>query len=167
MTDSQNPTRILFLDDEPAVLNSLRRSLRKEGYQIFLSTEVDDALRIIHEEKIDIVVSDHLMPNMTGAEFFALAARLHPHVLRIMLTGQADVDVAIRSINEGHVHRFLTKPWDDAQLKFILKDAARQIENRRQAEAQPLRTERARLRSIQRDAAGAIVLDLAETQAVH
>lgn len=159
MTDAE-AIRILFLDDEPSVLNALRRSLRKEGYQIFLSTEVDDALRIIHEEKVDIVVSDHLMPNMTGTEFFALAARLHPEVFRVMLTGQADVDVAIRSINEGHVHRFLTKPWDDAQLKFILRDAARQITVQRRAKANsPAHTPR---RTIPRDATGAIVLDLEE-----
>lgn len=128
MSEQNAPVRILFLDDEQPILNSLRRVLRKEGYEISLCTDPDDALRIIRESSIEIVVSDHLMPGMTGTEFFALASRLHPHVYRIMLTGQADMDVAIRCINEGHVHRFLTKPWDDDQLKQILREAARQIQ---------------------------------------
>ena len=128
MTEDNAPVRILFLDDEQPILNSLRRVLRKEGYEISLCTDPDDALRIIREASIEIVVSDHLMPGMTGTEFFALASRLHPHVYRIMLTGQADMDVAIRCINEGHVHRFLTKPWDDNQLKQVLREAARQIQ---------------------------------------
>ena len=128
MTEDNAPVRILFLDDEQPILNALRRVLRKEGYEISLCTDPDDALRMIREASIEIVVSDHLMPGMTGTEFFALASRLHPHVHRIMLTGQADMDVAIRCINEGHVHRFLTKPWDDEQLKQVLREASRQIQ---------------------------------------
>lgn len=128
MTEDNAPVRILFLDDEQPILNALRRVLRKEGYEISLCTDPDDALRMIREASIEIVVSDHLMPGMTGTEFFALASRLHPHVHRIMLTGQADMDVAIRCINEGHVHRFLTKPWDDDQLKQVLREASRQIQ---------------------------------------
>lgn len=159
MTHNDHPIRILILDDEPSVLNALRRSLRKEGYSLFLTTEADDALRIIHDERIDIVVSDHLMPHMTGTQFFALSARLHPHVVRVMLTGQADVDVAIRAINDGHVHRFLTKPWDDAQLKMIMREAAREIEVRRRTK---LVKEAPRLRSVRRDATGAIVLDASD-----
>jgi DNA-binding NtrC family response regulator len=160
MTEESTPVRLLFLDDEPSVLNALKRSMRKEGYEVFICTEPEDALRMIKENQIDIVVSDHLMPSMTGTEFLALAARLHPHVFRVMLTGQADVDVAIRSINEGHVHRFLTKPWDDAQLKFVLRDAAREIEMKRKAAQREAEgPEPKRLRSIQKDATGAIILD--------
>jgi CheY-like chemotaxis protein len=127
MPESSEPVRILFVDDEQSVLNALKRSMRKEGYKLILTTDVEDALRLIGAEGVDVVVSDHLMPAMTGIEFLALAARLHPSVIRIMLTGQADVDMAIRAINEGQVNRFLTKPWDDAQLKFVLRDAAREV----------------------------------------
>lgn len=134
MIEQAVPVRILLLDDEEPVLNALRRVLRKEGYEITLCTDPDAALRVVREARIDIVVSDFLMPGMTGTEFFALAARLHPHVTRIMLTGQADMEVAVQAINQGHVHRFLMKPWDDEQLKHVLREAARQVQVRHQAE---------------------------------
>lgn len=158
MPESSEPIRILFVDDEQSVLNALKRSMRKEGYKLLLTTDVEDALRLIGAESVDVVVSDHLMPSMTGIEFLALASRLHPNVIRIMLTGQADVDMAIRAINEGQVNRFLTKPWDDAQLKFVLRDAAREVEVRRKAtpKAAPLVSKPS---SIRRDSTGAIVID--------
>lgn len=170
MTDPSAPVRILLLDDEEPVLNALRRVLRKEGYEITLCTDPDAALRIVREAQIDIVVSDFLMPGMTGTEFFALAARLHPHVVRIMLTGQADMEVAVQAINQGHVHRFLTKPWDDDQLKHVLREAARQIQVRHQAEGSaPLPSQTPvvdasallaeRPPALARDASGAIVID--------
>lgn len=154
------PITVLFLDDEPPVLNALRRSLRREGYELLTTTEVEEALRLLGEKGVDIIVSDHLMPAMTGIEFFALASRLHPNVFRVMLTGQADVDVAIRAINDGHVHRFLTKPWDDEELRRVLRTAAREIEVKRKAAALERSAPPRKLRrTVPRDATGAIVLD--------
>lgn len=127
MTTEEAPIRLLLVDDEPSVVNALRRSLRREGYQIFTTTDPEEGMRLVGQEKIDIIISDHLMPQMTGLEFFTLVSRLHAHVVRIVLTGQADVDMAIRAINEGHVHRFLTKPWEDDELKHILRETSRQI----------------------------------------
>lgn len=161
--EKEEKVRILFIDDEQSVLNALRRSMRKEGYKIHLTVDVEDALRIIGTEHIDVVVSDHLMPAMTGIEFLAIAARLHPHVVRVMLTGQADVDMAIRAINEGQVNRFLTKPWDDAQLKFVLRDAAREVLLQRRltaAEIEENKNDEEKFPSIKRDVGGAIVIDL-------
>jgi two-component system, probable response regulator PhcQ len=160
---NESPAKILFLDDEQPVLNALRRALRKEGFELFFTSDPDEALRLVGEKKIDVVVSDHLMPSMTGLEFFTLASRLHPRVCRIMLTGQADVDTAIRAINEGQVHKFLTKPWDDAQLKRTLHDAARESQTRRAAVDQARTAQLAALKpmhtSIRRDPTGAIVLE--------
>ena len=157
--DQDDQIRILFIDDEQSVLNALKRSMRKEGYQLHLTTDVEDALRLIGSEHIDVVVSDHLMPAMTGIEFLALSARLHPDVIRIMLTGQADVDMAIRAINEGQVNRFLTKPWDDAQLKFVLRDAAREVEVRRRLGPAKPPILAPKPSSIRRDSTGAIIID--------
>ncbi len=130
-TTEQAPIRLLLVDDEPSVVNALRRSLRREGYQIFTTTDPEEGMRLVGQEKIDIIISDHLMPQMTGLEFFTLVSRLHAHVVRIVLTGQADVDMAIRAINEGHVHRFLTKPWEDDELKHILRETARELSIKR------------------------------------
>ena len=171
MTDqAEIPINLLLVDDEPSVVNALRRSLRREGYTIFTTTDPEEGMQIVGREKIDIVISDHLMPQMTGLEFFTLLSRLHSHVVRIVLTGQADVDMAIRAINEGHVQRFLTKPWEDDELKHILRETAREITVRKRQKARELellqpaaasaeKSSPAAPQTIKRDSGGAIVLD--------
>jgi adenylate cyclase len=158
------PIKILFLDDEQLILSALRRSLRREGFELFFSSDPFDAVKLVGQEKIDIVVSDHMMPQMTGVEVLALMRRLHSNTIRIMMTGQADRDATIRAINEGHIHRFIEKPWDDAALKAVLHETARAIQVQRAvAEADALSANKAApaaaRRTIVRDASGAIVLD--------
>ncbi len=115
-----NARRILVVDDEINICNALRRSLRKEGYEIFVANEPAEGLEVLKKEKIDLVLSDHLMPNMTGLEFLSVVRDRHPDSVRILLTGHADMDTAIKAINDGQVYRFLTKPWDDVELKVTL-----------------------------------------------
>lgn len=166
--------KILFLDDETLILNALRRSMRREGFELFFSSDPFEAVKLIGEHKIDIIVSDHMMPQMTGVEVLALVRRLHPHCTRIMMTGQADRDATIRAINEGNIHRFLEKPWDDAMLKSVLHEVARSITVQRAvAEAAQLAQQQATAagiappaprfhKTIMRDATGAIVLNAAD-----
>jgi response regulator RpfG family c-di-GMP phosphodiesterase len=166
MTDESAPNaaagsiKILFVDDEQLILNAVRRTLRKEGFQLFFTCDPFDVVRLVGEHKIDIVVSDHMMPLMTGVEVLALVKRLHGHTVRIMMTGQADREATIRAINEGSIHRFIEKPWDEVLLKNVLHEAARSILVQRSAAAAPQnpQTQR-RTRSIQRDATGTIVID--------
>lgn len=117
--------RVLFVDDEQLILNALRRTLRNEGFELFFTTDPLCAPRMIAEERIDVIVSDHMMPDMSGVELLALVRSLHRNVVRVMMTGQADLSATIRAVNEGAVHRFIEKPWDDAQLKRILHEIAR------------------------------------------
>lgn len=159
--------KILFLDDEVLILNALRRALRREGFELFFSSEPLEAVKLIGEHKIDILVSDHMMPQMTGVEVFALVRRLHSSCVRIMMTGQADKDATIRAINEGSVHRFLEKPWDDALLKQVLHETARSITVQRAvaeaAAAAPNAVPATKVhKTILRDATGHIVLDIPE-----
>lgn len=112
---------ILFVDDEANVLNALRRTLRKEPYEIFLAQGAEEALDILRENEIDLVVSDHLMPGMDGLTFLKKVRESYPTVVRVILTGHADLQMAIEAINEGEVFRFLTKPWMDVELKLMLK----------------------------------------------
>lgn len=156
------PVKILFVDDEQLILNALRRSLRKEGFELFFTDDPTAAAGIVGAEKIDIVVSDHMMPGMTGVEVLSIIARLHRHTTRIMMTGQADRQATIRAINEGHIHRFIEKPWDDMELKRALLEAAREIQVTRQNERQS-----AAHKTILRDATGAIVLDGAAMRAAE
>src|SRR5690348_16262679 len=127
--------RILIVDDEENVCNALRRSLRREGYEIFVANQPAAGLELLKTTPVDLVLSDHLMPNMTGLEFLKIFRDRHPDSVRIMLTGHADMQTAIEAINHGEIYRFLTKPWDDMELKVSLHLAFERLdlerENRR------------------------------------
>lgn len=163
--------RILVVDDEINICNALRRSLRKEGYEILVAHEPAQGLEILKTQKIDLVLSDHLMPNMTGLEFLTIVRDRHPDTVRILLTGHADMDTAIKAINDGNVYRFLTKPWDDVELKVTLYLAFEHLDLerehrrllatvRRQANLiQDLEAQYPGIGALRRDAEGAILLD--------
>ena len=127
--------RILIVDDEEAILHALERSLRAQPYQLFTAGDGAEALELLKKQKVDMVISDHLMPNMTGLEFLKLARDRYPDAMRVMLTGHADMQIAVDGINHGAIYRFLTKPWDDTELKVMLFLAFEQLdlegENRR------------------------------------
>lgn len=132
---STPPRRILIVDDEENVCHALRRSLRKEGYELFFGHEPAEGLALLKTQPVDMVISDHLMPNMTGLEFLKIVRDRYPDMMRLMLTGHADMQTAIDAINQGNIYRFLTKPWDDTELKVTLFLAFEQLdlerENRR------------------------------------
>lgn len=167
----EQPRRILIVDDEENVCNALRRSLRKEGYELFFGHEPAQGLEILSKQKVDMVMSDHLMPNMTGLEFLKMVRDRYPDMMRIMLTGHADMQTAIDAINQGNIYRFLTKPWDDTELKVTLFLAFEQLdlerENRkllamvrRQYEVmKTLEMEHPGLAHVVRDAEGFVLLD--------
>ena len=119
-TDLRAMRRILIVDDEEFIRNALRRALRREGYTLLLAASPAEALEILAREPIDLVMSDHLMPDMNGLEFLTLCRERYPDVLRIMLTGHADMTTAIGAINSGEIYRFLSKPWDETELKVTL-----------------------------------------------
>ena len=168
---SATPFRVLIVDDEENVCNALRRALRKEGYEIFVANEPSKGLELLKQQRVDMVLSDHLMPNMTGLEFLKMVRDRHPDSVRIMLTGHADMQTAISAINQGEIYRFLTKPWDDTELKVTLHLAFEQLtlerENRRLLAT--VRTQQSLLKSLEerhpgigrlmRDERGAILLD--------
>ncbi|MBI1945885.1 MAG: response regulator [Deltaproteobacteria bacterium] len=153
------PIKILFVDDEQLILSALRRSLRREGFELYFTADPSAAARLVGEHQIDIVVSDYMMPEQSGVEVLALIGRLHQHTVRIMMTGQADREATIRAINEGNIHRFIEKPWDDAELKRILHEVARSIQVRRQSE--PRSADQRPHRTLVRDGTGAIVIKTA------
>lgn len=160
--------RILIVDDEVHVCNALRRSLSREAYVITTSNDPTQALELMKTEKFDLVISDHLMPQMTGLEFLKVVHDRFPETIRIILTGHADMQTAIDAINHGEIYRFLTKPWDDIELKVTVTLAFEKLdlerENRRLlAQVRNLSNHLVRLQpqlaSLRRDASGAILLD--------
>jgi len=121
MQDYQNNT-ILLVDDEKAVLNALKRLLRPLKCKVLTSQSPIEALSLLEEQTVDILVSDMRMPDMSGEEFLEKAAKLHPETERIVISGYADAQAAIDAINRGKISRFLLKPWEDEDvLKLVRK----------------------------------------------
>lgn len=116
-------TTILLVDDEEAVLNAIERTLRPDGYRILRTTDPKHALAIVEQEPVAVVISDHLMPQMKGLDLLREIKKVRPECLRILLTGHADLQLALAAINEGEVYRFLQKPWDDSTLRMDVKIA--------------------------------------------
>jgi serine/threonine-protein kinase len=116
--------RLLFVDDEQRVLNSMRIMFRRQ-FDLFLASHGAEALDIVKDKDIDVIVADHRMPKMTGVEVLSKVRTLSPRTVRILLTGYADLDAVEGSINESEVFRFLTKPCAPKQLRETIELAAR------------------------------------------
>lgn len=113
--------KILIVEDEEFVRKALVRLLERDGNALIASPSAEDALEILDKEDVDLVVSDHLMPGMKGLEFLEVVRQRRPEILRIILTGYADTAMAVEAINKGEVYRFLTKPWDDDDLRLTIR----------------------------------------------
>ena len=111
--------RLLIVDDEALVLSALQRTLRQRwGEALHVSTRTDplQALELARRETFDVVISDLRMPEVDGVAFLSLMSAVQPDSVRMMLTGTADFETAQRAIQDAGVFRYLTKPWDDAEL---------------------------------------------------
>jgi DNA-binding NtrC family response regulator len=111
---------ILVVDDEDVVRAPLCRVLMSEGYSVLEAVDAGQALQILQEKKVHLLISDNMMPGMSGVDLLKLVRVRHPHVLRIMLTGDPDPEIPVRSINESEVYRFIRKPWNTWDLRTIL-----------------------------------------------
>ena len=114
--------KILLVDDEQNVLNALRREL-KNHYDIVTFDNPAAALEHCKNTQFDMVVADYKMPKMNGVEFLEQFGRLQPDASRLVLSGETDIDVLVHMINETHIYRFLSKPWDKAELLNSIRQA--------------------------------------------
>ncbi len=117
------PPVVLLVDDEESILSALKRLLRKEGYDILSAGSAREGLKVFDGMEVDLVVSDHRMPEMTGVEFLSNVKDVSPGTMRILLTGYADMNAVVDAINHGQVYRFVNKPWNDEELKILLRQA--------------------------------------------
>lgn len=115
--------RILLVDDEPNITRSIKRICRGKGYDIFIANSAQEALEIIANEGIQVILSDQLMPNMTGAELFEEIQTNFPAVIRILLTGYTAIEGLTSALNKGAAFKILFKPWDDEVLIQSIEDA--------------------------------------------
>lgn len=116
LDDDQQPT-LLLLDDEPNIVNALRRVFRQEGYRILAANRAADALELLAVNRVDVIISDQRMPEMTGVEFLARVKELYPPIIRVILSGYSDIDAVTAAINRGAIYKYFTKPWDDEVLR--------------------------------------------------
>jgi DNA-binding NtrC family response regulator len=123
---------LLIVDDEENIRSALRRVLRRE-YKLSFAESGPQALELLKTERPDVIISDHLMPEMTGLEFLKRCRLRYPNIGRIVLTGQAEMQMVIAAINEGAVFRFLTKPWDEDELKLTIYLAVEHVKSQREA----------------------------------
>ena len=119
---------VLFVDDEPSILSSLRRLFRPQGYRVLLADSGRAGLAMLESEPVDLVVSDMRMPEMDGATLLEQVRERWPNVGRVLLTGYADIGSTVAAINRGQIHRYVAKPWDDRDLLMCVQDA---LERRR------------------------------------
>lgn len=113
---------ILLVDDEERILRSLRMLFFMQ-YNVRMTTDPHEALRILSDEKVHVIISDQRMPVMLGAELLRQAREASPATMRILLTGYSDMDASIASVNEGEVFRYLLKPWVGDEVKRVVADA--------------------------------------------
>ncbi|MGE0268950.1 MAG: response regulator [Candidatus Omnitrophota bacterium] len=112
---------ILCVDDEESILNSLKRTLRMKEYTVLTALSGDEGLKILDDNPVDMVISDQRMPKMSGFEFLREVKQKHPACTRIMLSGYSDFESLIKTINEGEIIHYISKPWDNEELKAIIK----------------------------------------------
>jgi two-component system probable response regulator PhcQ len=120
--------KILLVDDEPHVTEALKRTLYQEPYEVLSAKSAKEALQILAREPVAVVITDERMPGMQGSEFLAVVYRDYPETIRIMLTGHANLDLAIRAINEGQIYRFLMKPCNEQEIRLAIRQAVQQKE---------------------------------------
>jgi two-component system probable response regulator PhcQ len=113
-------SKLLLVDDEPNLTSALVRSLDRSQFEIFTADSASQGLMILAGNDIDVVVSDERMPGMTGSQFLAEVRKKWPNTIRMILSGQADLEAAVRAINEGEVYRFLLKPCHPKELQMTI-----------------------------------------------
>jgi DNA-binding NtrC family response regulator len=119
-------SKLLLVDDEPNLTSALVRSLDRSQFEIFTADSAQKGLLILAGNEIDVVVSDERMPGMTGSQFLAEVRKKWPNTIRMILSGPADLEAAVRAINEGEVYRFLLKPCHPKELQMTILQGLQQ-----------------------------------------
>lgn len=111
--------KVLYVDDEENNLVAFRANFRKE-YEVITATSAAEALSFLETNTAQIIISDQRMPHTTGVEFLEQTVKLYPDCIRLLITGQSDIEVVIEAINRGQVSKFIQKPWDWEKLSIAI-----------------------------------------------
>jgi EAL domain-containing protein (putative c-di-GMP-specific phosphodiesterase class I)/FixJ family two-component response regulator len=124
--DSTRGRTLLLVDDDPAILAALKLLLDDDGYRIFTAENAADGLQQLARNAVDVVISDQRLPSGSGVEFLARVKELYPGTVRMVLSGFADLSSVTDAVNRGAIYKFLTKPWNNSELREIVREAFRQ-----------------------------------------
>jgi DNA-binding NtrC family response regulator len=116
-------SKVMVVDDESVIRDMVKDAFSNEPYTLLTADSASQALDILSRESVDVVISDEKMPGMSGSEFLAIVRNKYPETIRIILTGYANLEAAIRAINEGEIYRFFTKPCNMVDLAITVRHA--------------------------------------------
>ncbi|MBI9083059.1 MAG: response regulator [Desulfobacterales bacterium] len=163
--------KILVVDDQEAIRDLLKEAFARGPYKIQIAASAEEALSLLAMDPVDVVISDEKMPGMSGTQFLAVVRKKYPDTIRIILTGHASLDTAIRAINMGEIYRFFTKPCNIVDLRVTVQHALEQKSLREEnlrlqamvaTQAMSIRSLEQQcpgITEIKRDASGAIIID--------
>jgi two-component system, probable response regulator PhcQ len=162
---------ILLVDDQEQIRDLVEEALEQEGYTVLGAASAEQALMVLESHPVDVVISDEVMPGMSGSDLLAIVRKKYPDTIRIILSGHANINSAIKAINEGEVYRFFTKPCNMADLTVSIRQGLNQKElereNRRLLSLlkeknvceESMKQEHPELFEVKRDASGAVIID--------
>ena len=123
-----NEHTVLFVDDEVNILKALQRLFRIEDMNVLCASRASEALELLERHPTQVVVTDQRMPEMSGVDFLAQVREHYPDIVRMMLTGYTEINVAVDAINRGEIYRLITKPWNDDELRATIRQAFEQAD---------------------------------------
>jgi response regulator RpfG family c-di-GMP phosphodiesterase len=113
---------LLYVDDEVNNLNAFKATFRRQ-FQVYTVENARDALQILKDQEIHIIISDQRMPHTTGVEFFESILTTYPDPIRMLLTGYADINAVVDAINRGRIYKYFSKPWNAEELGNAIREA--------------------------------------------
>jgi two-component system probable response regulator PhcQ len=168
MNTTSSRAIILLVDDEPQVTDALKRALRREPYEVLTATSGAAGQELLDSHRVDVVISDEQMPGMSGSEFLSAVRKKYPHTIRMILSGQASLEAAVRAINEGEVYRFFLKPCNPTDLIFTIQQALahKQLEEQSRRLLREYQRQASTLSRLEHHSPGLLLLDTDEEGAL-
>ncbi|MCF8284284.1 MAG: response regulator [Sphingobacteriales bacterium] len=119
---AESRIKILYVDDEENNLNSFKAAFRRE-YDVTVALSALAAKELLKTDSFEIIITDQRMPGITGVDFLASIIDEYPEAIRMLLTGYADIQAVIDAINKGQIFQYITKPWDEQQMRVVINNA--------------------------------------------
>lgn len=114
---------LLIVDDEPHVIAALKRLFIDDPYDVCTAASADEGMKLVKTRRVSVIISDQQMPGTSGVQFLSTVKSEKPEIIRIILTGHADLNSAMQAINSGEIYKYILKPWNDTELRLTVRNA--------------------------------------------